>query len=78
MSSKATPGDILIVTAIVVGTAVLVGAALGYASNRFGLPGSVRVPIIIIFLSLAGFYARRFMQRRVEARAAAATKSGLK
>ncbi len=78
MSSKATPGDILIVTAIVAGTAVLVGALMGYASNRFGLPGSVRMPIIISFLSLAGFFARRFLQRRIEARAAAAMKSGVK
>ena len=78
MSSKATPGDILIVTSIVLGSAVLVGALMGYASNRFGLPGSVRVPIMISFLSLVGFYARRLLRRRMEARAAAAMKSGVK
>ena len=78
MSSKATPGDILIVTSIVLGAAVLVGALMGYASNRFGLPGSVRVPIMILFLSLVGFYTRRLLQRRMEARAVAAMKSGVK
>ena len=73
-----TGGDVLIVIAIVLVSAVLVGAILGYSTNRFGLPGSVRVPIIVVFLALAGRFAQKFVKRRAEARAAAATNSGVK
>jgi hypothetical protein len=55
-----------------------VGAILGYSSNRFGLPASVRVPIIVVFLALASRFAQKFVKRRAEARAAAATNSGVK
>jgi hypothetical protein len=79
MSRKGpTAGDVLIVIAIVLGSAVLVGAILGYSSNRFGLPASVRVPIIVVFLALASRFAQKFVKRRAEARAAAATNSGVK
>jgi uncharacterized membrane protein len=60
---KATIGDWFAVIAIVLPIALLVGAALGY----YGAPSSIRVPLIVTFVSAAGWFARKFVSRRVKA-----------
>lgn len=62
--------DCLVALAIVLPIALLVGAALGYFGNRFGLSGGLRLVFIVALAGIAGQIARVVVNRRVQARSA--------
>jgi len=71
-----TAGDVLLVIAIVLPVAVVVGVILGLYDKQLGLSGGLRALIIVAFVSVAGRFAQKLVRRRAQARAAAAMNSG--